>query len=281
MPRWARIAAVLLAPLLTLVLVLTPAPALAADKKELTPAQRYELGLRQMRRGYYTKALENFNRIRNYYRDDPISMKAELAIADVYFKKRDFEQSRLAYEDFSRLHPRHDDLDYVTFRIGMCLYQRAPKLAGRDQTATRQAVNVWAGFEARFPESSLYPEVSKLLGKGRNRLANREFFIAKYYAGEDAWLAVRRRLNSVLDRYPTTDKSDQVLTLLAQSYHRWGMIEEAKATRERLAAQYPDGNRRIARVDRILSRVPGTPPDEETFIRPYRMPGMGAAPGGP
>lgn len=280
MPRWARIAAIMVT-LFAALVVTVPAPAEAKEKKELTPAERYELGLRQMRRGYYTKALENFNRIRNYYRDDPISMKAELAIADVYYKKRDFEQARLAYEDFSRLHPRHDNLDYVTFRIGMCLYQRAPKLAGRDQTATRQAVNVWAGFEARFPESSLYPEVSKLLERGRNRLASREFFVATYYADKDAWLAARRRLTGVLDRYPTTDTTPRSLALLSEAFHQWGMVDEAQATRDRLAADHPDETRQLAKLDKVLAKPPGTPPEEETFIRPYRMPGMGMAPGGP
>ena len=63
-------------------------------------------------------ALENFNRVRNYHRDDPISVKAQLAIADVHFKQRDFEQARFAYEEFATYHPRHENLDYVTFRIG-------------------------------------------------------------------------------------------------------------------------------------------------------------------
>ena len=89
-----------------------------AARKKLTVQDQYELGLRYLNRGYYAKSLETFNRIRNYHRDDPLSVKAELAIADVYFKKREWDQARLAYEDFMRMHPRHPDLDYVTYRVG-------------------------------------------------------------------------------------------------------------------------------------------------------------------
>src|SRR6185503_11524693 len=130
--------------LLVLCLWLLPSAASAARDKAgrdpLGAEQLYEQGLRQMRHGYYTKALESFNRVRNYHRDDPVSLKAQLAIADLHFKKGDFQQANLAYKEFAALHPRHENLDYVTWRIGLSIYKRAPQFAGRDQTATREAV---------------------------------------------------------------------------------------------------------------------------------------------
>ena len=134
-------------PLLLLLATLI-APAHAA-RKELSVAEQYELGLRYLKRGYYIKALEQFNRIRNYHRDDPISVKAELAIADVYYKKNEWDQARLAYDDFMRMHPRHPDLDYVVFRMGQSILKKAPKVAARDQTWTKQAVNTFAAFDRR------------------------------------------------------------------------------------------------------------------------------------
>ena len=118
-------------------------------KARMTVAEQYELGLRYMKRGMYIKAIDQFNRLRNYHRDDPHALKAELAIGDVYFKKAEWDQARMAYEDFSRMHPRHPDLDYVVYRIGMSMYKKAPKAAGRDQTWTRHAVRNWSGFASR------------------------------------------------------------------------------------------------------------------------------------
>src|SRR3954469_1074649 len=88
-------------------LVFSP-DAFAAPKRAPTAEELYDQGLKQMRRGYYTKALESFNRVRNYHRDDPVSLKAQLAIADLHYKKGDFEQARFAYEEFASLHPRHE-----------------------------------------------------------------------------------------------------------------------------------------------------------------------------
>lgn len=260
--------------LLTLALLaLTPVEAGAIDRfARKSPTEIYEHGLKMMRRGYYTKALEDFNRVRNYHRDDPVSVKAQLAIADVYFKKGDFEQARFAYEEFATYHPRHENLDYVTWRIGLSIYKRAPKLAGRDQTATRGAVNVWSGFDTRFPGSAHAPEVDKLLGRARNRLAAKELFIARFYEGREAWGAVEGRASLLVRRFPDSEHVPDALALLGIARHAWGDVDGAKDARERLAADWAD-SAQLARLDRQLAKPPGERPREEVFIRPYKVRG--------
>lgn len=253
--------------------------AYAAPKPAPTADVLYEQGLRQMRRGYYTKALESFNRVRNYHRDDPLSVKAQLAIADLHFKKGDFEQAKFAYEEFASLHPRHEDLDYVTFRIGHSIYKRAAKFAGRDQSSTRSAVNVWTGFDARFPDSAHREDVERLLNRGRERLATKELFVARFYARKDAWGSVRGRTEYLLRRYPDTSRSEVAMKYLGQALHTWGASAEALAVRDRLATEFP-GSSQLRRLDHILAKPAGSPPDETVFIRPYRIRGAQVPPSG-
>lgn len=240
---------------------------------KLSPVEIYERGLRAMRRGYYTKALEDFNRVRNYHRDDPISVKAQLAIADVYFKKNDFEQARFAYEEFATYHPRHENLDYVTFQIGLSIYRRAPKVAGRDQTATRSAVNVWSGFASRFPSSSYGDDVQRYLDRARDRLARKELRIARFYEDREAWGAVEGRAEVLVRRFPDSQHVPEAFALLAIARHAWGDVDGARTAREKLAA-LDDGGNLMARVDRALARPAGEKPRDEVFIRPYRVRGL-------
>ena len=258
---------------LTLLLLALGQPADAAPRPQ-SAGELYEQGLRQMRRGYYTKALESFNRVRNYHRDDPVSVKAQLAIADLHFKKHDYAQAKFAYEEFASLHPRHENLDYVTWRIGLSIYKGASKLAGRDQTATRSAVNVWTGFDSRFPESSYLEDVDRLLERGRNRLARKELFIARFYERKDAWGAVRGRAEYLVRRSPDTEPVPEALELLGTALHAWGSTGEAEQIRERLAEAAPE-SAYLRRLDRALGRPPGEPPDEKVFVRPYRIRGLG------
>ncbi|MEZ4240294.1 MAG: outer membrane protein assembly factor BamD [Myxococcota bacterium] len=259
---------------LLLALAAPPASAAPAGKRRPPTAEElYDQGLRQMRRGYYTKALESFNRVRNYHRDDPISVKAQLAIADLHYKKGDFEQAKFAYEEFASLHPRHESLDYVTFRIGQSIYRRAPKFAGRDQTATKSAVNVWTGFDARFPDSQYVDDVNKLLTRGRNRLASKELHVARFYARKDSWGAVRNRAEYLLRRYPDTPQAPRARFLLGNALHAWGEVDAATEVRAAMAERNPD-SKYLHRLDRVLARPAGEPPDEKIFIRPYRIRGL-------
>lgn len=259
-------------PLLMLLAALcVPHVAFAAPQRGDSAQELYEKGLRQLRRGYHTKALESFTRVRNYHRDDPLSVKAQLAIADVYYKKHDYEQARYAYEEFATYHPRHPNLDYVTYRIGMSIWKRAPRLAGRDLSANRGAVNVWTGFRTRFPESEYADEAEERLLKERARLAHKELYIARFYARRKAWGAVRRRSEYLLVRYPDTRWADDALLHLGTALHAWGSVDEAAQVRERLAESE---SKLVPKLDRRLARAPGEQPDEKKFIRPYRIRGM-------
>lgn len=250
------------------------APAWAAS--ELTPDELVDLANKQLKRGNYTKALETLQRVRNYYRDDPASIRAQLAIADLHFKKRDFEQARYAYEEFRDLHPRHPDLDYVTWRIGLSVYKRASKFAGRDQAATRSAVTVWSGFAQRYPESEHIDDVAKLYEKGRARLANKELYVARFYENRGAWTSVRGRAQGIVANYADTPALTEGYALLARALHATGAPEQAQDVRARLAEHAPD-SKALEQLDSELAKPPGTPPEETIFVRPYRTRGAGPA----
>lgn len=234
--------------LMALSIGLVAGPASAA-RKEPTVQERFDQGQKYARRGYYVKALEEFNRIRNYHRDDPLAIQAELAIADVYFRKAEWDQARLAYEDFMRMHPRHEDLDYVVYRLGLTAYKKAPRIAARDQTWTRQAVNAWAGFEKRYPDSEHMEEVTELLTRSRNRLARKEFEIGAFYVKREAWPAVQARMERVLQKYPSSSSVAEALGLLALAQWQQGQSELALQTASRLKAEHPD-SRALRKLER-------------------------------
>ena len=214
--------------------------------------EQYELGLKYMNRGMYIKALEQFNRVRNYHRDDPHSVKAELAIGDVYFKKAEWDQARLSYEDFSRMHPRHPDLDYVIYQIGMTNYKKAPNAAGRDQTYTRHALNSWTGFNSRFPESTYIAEVEGLADECRERLAVKEVWIARFYKRRAAWAAVERRAANMLSRYPESAHAGASIALIGEASAWQGNNKEADMAVKKLAEDDPKAAEKLAtKIERI------------------------------
>jgi outer membrane protein assembly factor BamD len=223
-----------------------------AATEALTPEARYALGQKYMKRGYYQKAMEHFSVLRNSHRDNAFAVKAELAIADVYYKQGEYDLARVAYEDFTRLHPRNADLDYAVFRLGLSYYRKASKVAARDQTWTQQAVHSWANFDQRFPESEYGSDVQQAVAQGRNRLALKELRVARFYANRRAWPAVVARLQPLLRRYPKSEDAPEAMGLLALALVNTDAVEQAKEMATRLASDHSES----AALQKLRNQAP-------------------------
>lgn len=215
--------------------------------------EQYDMGQKYMDRGNYTKAIEYFNIVRNYYRDDPLAQMAELAIADVYFKRAEWDLARYSYDDFRRRYPRHEEVDYATYRIGMTLYKKSPKFAGRDQKWTSQAIQSWAGYEKRFPESEYRTEVEEKRWECSERLAKKELQIAEFYAKRLAWEAVRRRSAGLIQAFPTSEYVVDAKILQVQALLELKQLEEATPLWQEVQTAAPD------RAEKMRKKYPQLP----------------------
>ena len=238
----------------------------------------YQQGLRAMKRGYYTKALEKFNRVRNYHRDDPLSVKAQLAIADMHFKKGDFEQARFAYEEFSSYHPRPPEpglRDLPHRAVDLPALAQAWRVA--ISPSTRSAVNVWTGFDNRFPDSDHVEQVDQApRPSGRSRLAAKELAIAQLLLplgmhGGPSGPAAR----SCCADTPTPSTVPGGSVDAGRGDARVGRHRRGPGSiRERLSNEAPGSQVAVDSLDRALARPAGSPkPDEKVFIRPVPDPG--------
>lgn len=215
-----------------------PTPAFAKGER-LSAQAEYELAERYLKRGYTQKALEHFQKVRTYFRDDPYALKAELAIADMSWKKHEWDLARLAYDDFMRLHPRYPGLDYVVYRYGGTLFHKAPSVAARDQTRTRDAVNAWAGFDARFPNSEWKDELHEDLGTAKDRLARKELLIARFYARRGANASVAGRVEGLLTEFPDSPDRHEALYLGGVAWSGLGQLDRAAEALSTLRAEAP------------------------------------------
>ena len=170
----------------------------------MSPQERYELG-KVHAPGLLSKGHGHFSVLRNSHRDS--ERPKPIGDGRVYFKQGEYDLARVAYEDFSRLHPRHSDLDYAVYRLGLAHYRKASRIAARDQTWTQQAVHAWANFSRRFPDSEYAQEVEAAVRASRDRLARKELGIAQFYAKRSAWPAVIARIQPMLRKYPMEDRA--------------------------------------------------------------------------
>ena len=239
-------------------------PAAARPRRE-TPEKLYEQGIRQMKRGYYDEAITNFDKVRNHFPLNSYSVMAELRVADCLYEKSDFISAVDAYQQFVRLHPQHEELDYAHMRIGRSYFKQTNRIPGNDQTYTRLTLKALEEFETRHPGSDYLAEVVQMRSRCRTRLARTEIQIGDFYywqgvqrRGDDrklsAFNAASLRYEGVLDDYPDTPLFRRSLYRYGMSEYRLGNHTEAIPRLEEVVERFP-GTLQARRAERNLSKV--------------------------
>lgn len=187
---------------------------------------------------------------------DPYSkyaILAELKTADAYFKKGEFEQAAIEYEEFLKRHPGSDEASYATYRLALSHYNQVKK-PDRDPTSTREALKWFEFFVEKYPESPLISKANEKIAECRNRLAMREIYIGDYYAKRKNFKAAANRYNVVVSQYSDTKEFQKALFLLGNSYYKLGDNILARATLKRVVDEFPDTEYR-RKAESLLQKI--------------------------
>jgi outer membrane protein assembly factor BamD len=79
----------------------------------------------------------------------------------------------------------------------------------------------------------------------RNRLADYEINVARYYIRRGAWVAAQNRARFVLEQYDGAPAMRDALEILIESYRNLGLDDLAADTAKVLAANFPERARQL------------------------------------
>jgi outer membrane protein assembly factor BamD len=169
----------------------------------------------------------------------PYATLAELRTADTYFKREEFEQAAVEYEEFLKNHPAHQETPYATYRLAMSHYmqKRSPD---RDPTNTREALKWFGIFIDKYPNSPLVSDAEKRVVRCRKILAEREMYIGRFYEERKNYKAAAERFRVVVNDYNDTNRLETALFLMGESYLKAGETELAKEALQRLVHEFPN-----------------------------------------
>lgn len=166
----------------------TPERNAATPEGAFAIAQEFEANDR------YEEAIRRYNELRNKFPYSNFAVKATLAVADVYYKQESFGEAQIAYQNFKELHPRHAQIDYVQFRIGMSLFKQLPSTIDRDLTLAKDTILALSDLIRLYPKSTHQSEAQETRNKTIRMLAEKEEYIADFYF-------IRKNFEAALPRY--------------------------------------------------------------------------------
>lgn len=211
-------------------------------------------------------AREFFKQVTETYTQSPVRPDAKLGIGDTYLGEGSAESLVLAiaeFQEFLSFYPTHPRADYAQYKLGLAHFRqmRAPQ---RDQTETREAIREFENFITRYPNSSFLPEVRNRLRESKDRLAEAEFEVGRFYYRIRWYPGAIDRLNTLLKDDPNFTSRDGVYFYLAESYVKVNRNAEALPLLEKLVSEYEqseylvDAKKRLDEIKNAPAPAPAT-----------------------
>ena len=208
-----------------------------AGKKD--PRQLYDNGTLSYQGQKYEEAERYFKTLMEDFPRSRYAIEAQRNLGDVYYAMERYDDANSYYTNFASLHPLHPRADYALFQKGMCHFKDVLSV-DRDQTPARKAIFAFQDLISAQPDSAYVKKARELIVFLRNRLAEREFYVARFYFDDKNYKGALGRLRDLLKIYPDSALTATALYYIGESYTRLGEKKLASDAFATLINDFPD-----------------------------------------
>jgi outer membrane protein assembly factor BamD len=187
----------------------------------------------QLQRGQYEGARKDLQRLMNQYPESDLATTARLGTAKALYLEKKYDEARAEYQRFLELHPQHERADEALYYMGMA-YFRSADSPDRDQTYTKKALEEFRLLVKQMPDSQYVPDAQQRIEAARNKLAEKDLYVGRFYFDRGNYAAAAGRLQSLLGEYNRAGFDDEALYFLGESLWRLEQKDEARAVFLRL-----------------------------------------------
>jgi outer membrane protein assembly factor BamD len=206
-------------------------------------------------------AREYFKQVVETYTGSVYRPEAKLGVGDTYLGEGTSEALVLAineFREFLQFYPTNRRADYAQYKLALGHFRqmRAPQ---RDQTETEDTIKELQVFLARYPDSSLTPEVKMKLREARDRLSEADYLKGFFYYRQRWYPGAIARFKAVVADDPEYTGRDAVYFYLAESYVKVKQQALALPLYERLVQEFErsehleEARKRIAEIKAALA----------------------------
>jgi outer membrane protein assembly factor BamD len=209
----------------------------------------YEKANKFMSSGDFETATRYYETLEARYPFSRQARQGQLDLIYVYYRNGQPESILDATRQFERENPTHPRVDYAIYMRGMALFAGERDgfhklfrvdLSKRPPKDARDSYSAFAELVRRFPDSRYAPDARQRMLFLRNRVAEHENHIARYYYKRGAYAAAISRAGYAIQVFDGAPATGDSLLIMANSYRKLGMTDLALNTERVLVNSYPD-----------------------------------------
>lgn len=218
------------------------------DTEKWSAEKFYEEGQKAMNIGDYKQAIEHFENLVSRHPFGVYAQQAQLNIAYAYYKFDEPDSSVAAADQFIKLYPRNEYVDYAYYIKGLArfptedYFERKFDLdpAQRDPQPVRESFQFFSELVQRFPNSRYTADAIQRMTYLRNNLARNELYAADFYMKKQAYVAALNRAKYIIEHYDRTPSVPEALVIMVKAYEELKMPTLADDARRILALNFPE-----------------------------------------
>jgi outer membrane protein assembly factor BamD len=206
----------------------------ARDYEHVTAAGLYHDARKSLDDNDFESAVKQYEALTSRFPFSDETRQARLDLICLYYRKGDKEAATDAAEQFLRENPTHPRVDYAWYMKGLIDYEDTPwKLerwlgvdaAKRPPAALNSAITSFSTVVKQYPKSEYAYDAQLRLIYLRNRLAEYEINVARYYLRRGAYVAAADRSLHMIEEYDGAPAVKDGLGIMIESYRKLGLTD--------------------------------------------------------
>ena len=198
--------------------------------------------------GDYATAIKNFELLESRFPFSNATRQAKLDLLYVYYENGDKENVIDQADQFIRENPTHPRIDYAYYMKGLANFDRDRNfferwfrvdLSKRPPDNSRTSFQAFQSLIQRFPNSQYAADARQRMIFLRNRLANYEVYVARYYMKRGAYVAALNRAKYTIENYDGSPAIKEALQISHDAYNKLGMKDLADKSEAVLKLNFP------------------------------------------
>lgn len=187
----------------------------------------------------YKSAVDCLEVYKSRFANNQDAQEADLLIGDNYFNRKEYLVAAEVYQDFIRQYPYHSKVDYAYYKSGLAYLEKSPKSIDRSDEYTDLAEQNFKKLIQFFPNSVYADPAKEYHQQVRQKLASKEFYVAKFYFKNKEYLASIPRFSVILREYPGTGFDQRSFYHLITAYAKTNQEDQAIKIYEVFEKNFP------------------------------------------
>jgi len=211
------------------------------------PAVVYERAHRALIQADYPTAVRIYEALMARYPFAAESRQSRLDVIYAYYRAGESESAIDAADTFIAENPTHPRVDYAWYLKGLTDFERMPNflerwfrvdLNKRPPTEARRSFLSFSTVVEQYPNSEYAHDARRRMVYLRNRLADYEIAVARYYVGRGAYVAAAQRAKVAIEEFDGSPAVRQALEIMVYCYDQMDLKELAAQTRSMYRNNY-------------------------------------------